>query len=57
MLAKGAIWNSNCRNPAKRTPHARAITGISIFGATSHAEPIKLKLKIRGVNAGIENLL
>ena len=56
MAARGASWKISCKIPAKNTPQANAITGISIFGAISQADPIKHKLNINGVIAGIENL-
>ena len=56
IAARGASWKMSCKTPASNTPQANAITGISTFGAISQAEPIKHKLNINGVIAGIENL-
>ena len=43
--------------PANKTPQANTKIGISYFGAIRIAAIIRHKLKITGVNAGIENLL
>ena len=57
MRVKGNICKSSCKNPANKTPHASANTGISKNLEANTAKIIKVKLKIRGVAAGTEKEL
>ena len=57
MRVRGNICKSSCKNPANKTPHASANTGISKNFEANTAKIIKVKLKIRGVAAGTEKEL